>query len=75
MQTKVGLILLLRNYRITLNDRTELPLILEPSALLMTTKNKIWLDFEKIANLEDWKSLELKILFHYIPKQFIYTFL
>ncbi|KRT85019.1 cytochrome P450, partial [Oryctes borbonicus] len=48
MQTKVGLILLLRNYRVSLNAKTELPLTMEPSALLMTTRNKIWLDFAKV---------------------------
>ncbi|KAK9696688.1 Cytochrome P450 [Popillia japonica] len=55
MQTKVGLILLLRNFRVSLNGRTELPLVLEPSALLMTTRNKIWLDVEKVHHsvLED----------------------
>ncbi|GJQ77926.1 Cyp6a9 [Trypoxylus dichotomus] len=52
MQTKVGLILLLRNFRVSLNDKTELPLTMEPSALLMTTRNKIWLDFEKVDSVK-----------------------
>nr|XP_022920448.1 cytochrome P450 6a2-like [Onthophagus taurus] len=48
MQTKVGLILILKNFKVSLSSKTELPLEMEPSALLMTSKNKIWLDIEKI---------------------------
>lgn len=48
MQTKVGLATILRNFRVKLNPRTEVPLKMDPDLFVPCVKNGIWLNLEKI---------------------------
>lgn len=48
MQTKVGLTSVLRNYRITLNKKTQLPIKLDKNSIIPTAKGGIWLNLEKL---------------------------
>lgn len=49
METKIGLIKLLRNFRILPCDKTSVPLEFMPNASLQSPKNKMWLKLEKIS--------------------------
>ncbi|KAI7815424.1 cytochrome p450, partial [Rhyzopertha dominica] len=49
MQTKVGLATLLRNFRFTLNPKTNDPLVMDPAHFLLSAKDGVWLDVEKIG--------------------------
>uniref|UniRef100_V5GHY9 Cytochrome P450 6a2 n=1 Tax=Anoplophora glabripennis TaxID=217634 RepID=V5GHY9_ANOGL len=48
MQTKVGLTSILRNFRVTLNKETQVPLMLSPTAFITTAEGGIWLNVEKV---------------------------
>lgn len=48
MQTKVGLICTLKNFKLSLSADTQLPLVMDPMSFLMSCKSGIWLDAEKI---------------------------
>nr|QZM07446.1 cytochrome P450 monooxygenase CYP6BK31 [Lasioderma serricorne] len=48
MQTKVGLSVLLKNFRFTLNERTKIPLKLNPRAFVASVVDGIWLNVEKL---------------------------
>lgn len=48
MQSRVGLSLILKNYRVTLNPKTILPLGQNPSAFLLQPLNNIYLNMERI---------------------------
>lgn len=48
MQTKVGLASILRNYRVTLNKKTTIPLILDKNSLVTSIEGNLWLNLEKI---------------------------
>lgn len=48
MQAKIGLALLLKNFRMTLHPKTTVPLEIDPEALIYVTKNDILLKFEPI---------------------------
>nr|AGJ51946.1 cytochrome P450 CYP6BK18 [Dastarcus helophoroides] len=48
MQSKVGLTVLLKNYRFTLNTKTQLPLELNNKSFILAAKGDIWLNIEKI---------------------------
>ncbi|KAJ8913649.1 hypothetical protein NQ315_007366 [Exocentrus adspersus] len=48
MQTKFGLTSILRNFRVTLNKRTKLPLELSPKSFFPTAADGIWLNIEKL---------------------------
>ncbi|CAH1118986.1 unnamed protein product [Phaedon cochleariae] len=47
MQAKVGLLSIINNFRVTLNERTKLP-ITYSSALIPTVKGGVWLNIEQI---------------------------
>lgn len=48
MQTKLGIISIVRNFRITLNETTKLPVEFDPTTFLLYSKEKILLDLKKI---------------------------
>lgn len=49
-QSKVGLIAILKNYRVEVCEKTEIPLQIAPTVLLVATKNGIHLRFEKVKS-------------------------
>ncbi|KAJ8940735.1 hypothetical protein NQ318_005486 [Aromia moschata] len=48
MQTKVGLSCILRNFKVTLNKKTQLPLKMDPTKILPVAKGGVWLNLEKL---------------------------
>lgn len=48
MQTKVGLAVLIKNYRFTLHKNTENPLVMDPKQVILSAKQGIWLNCERI---------------------------
>ncbi|CAH0555970.1 unnamed protein product [Brassicogethes aeneus] len=48
MQSKVGLATLLRRYKFTLSDKTQVPLKMHPLQFITTALGDIWLNYEKI---------------------------
>ncbi|XP_055701922.1 cytochrome P450 6a9-like [Phlebotomus papatasi] len=48
MQTRVGLANLLSKYRVKTTPKTAIPLVLDPASTVMTPKNGMWLQVEKI---------------------------
>ncbi|VEN46624.1 unnamed protein product [Callosobruchus maculatus] len=48
MQTKVGLITVLNNYKVTLNKKTIYPIEYDPFSPILSIKGKVWLDLTKI---------------------------
>ncbi|KAF2894085.1 hypothetical protein ILUMI_12095 [Ignelater luminosus] len=49
MQVKVGLVVLLKDYKFVLNKKTQVPLEMEPLSFTLTPKNGIFVDIEKVA--------------------------
>ncbi|KAF2894456.1 hypothetical protein ILUMI_11718 [Ignelater luminosus] len=50
MQTKVGLAVLLRNYKFSLNNKTKTPLKLDPFSFFMSIEGDIWLNAEQVSS-------------------------
>ncbi|KAF2881983.1 hypothetical protein ILUMI_24186 [Ignelater luminosus] len=48
MQIRMGLTLLLKDYKITLNEKTKVPLKMDPFAFVYTVEGDVWLNVEKI---------------------------
>ncbi|KAF5287526.1 hypothetical protein FQA39_LY04154 [Lamprigera yunnana] len=48
MQVKVALTVLVKNYKFTLNEKTTLPLKINPLSFVISAKDGIWLNGEKI---------------------------
>ncbi|GJQ77924.1 Cyp6a9 [Trypoxylus dichotomus] len=48
MQSRVGLALILSKYRVKLHSKTVTPIGVSPTAFLMASKNKVWLELEKL---------------------------
>ncbi|KAF2897404.1 hypothetical protein ILUMI_08768 [Ignelater luminosus] len=48
MQTKVGLVTLLRNFKFTLHPKTELPLFLDPKSFILAVEGGVWLKAERV---------------------------
>lgn len=48
MQTKMGLTVLLKNYKFTLNEKTKVPLKMDPFAIVYTAEGDVWLNVKKI---------------------------
>lgn len=48
MQSKVGLTSLLRNFRLTLNEKTQEPLKMKTNSLVLAAKGEIWLNVHKV---------------------------
>lgn len=49
LQIKLGVVHLIKNYRITLNNKTRVPFQFSPVSLLLDPIGGIWLDFKKIC--------------------------
>ncbi|KAF2889163.1 hypothetical protein ILUMI_17010, partial [Ignelater luminosus] len=49
LQAKVGLAVLLKNYRFTLNPRTRSPLLVDPKTFIMSPVGSVWLNAEKLT--------------------------
>ncbi|XP_076273986.1 putative cytochrome P450 6a17 isoform X1 [Rhynchophorus ferrugineus] len=48
LQTKVGLISLIRNFHFTLNEKTKTPLEMERGSIVLVAKGDIWLNVKRI---------------------------
>ncbi|GJQ82000.1 Cyp6a9 [Trypoxylus dichotomus] len=48
MQSKVGLAFLVKNYRIKINPKTELPVRMDPVKFFTATVGGLWIDMERI---------------------------
>ncbi|XP_076273984.1 putative cytochrome P450 6a20 [Rhynchophorus ferrugineus] len=48
LQTKVGLISLIRKYNFTLNEKTKIPLEMAPSEIVMALKDDVWVNVRRI---------------------------
>lgn len=48
LEARLGLAELVMNYKFTINDKTDKNPIMDPTDLLVTIKNGIWLNAEKI---------------------------
>ncbi|XP_044259566.1 probable cytochrome P450 6a13 isoform X2 [Tribolium madens] len=48
MQTKVGLSVLLKNYKFSINSKTKSPLQLDPKSFVMNPEGGIWLDYTRV---------------------------
>ncbi|XP_030745865.1 probable cytochrome P450 6a21 isoform X1 [Sitophilus oryzae] len=48
MQTKVGLISLVRKFNFTLNDKTKMPIEMERASVVLSAKGDIWLDVTRV---------------------------
>uniref|UniRef100_V5GTA8 Putative cytochrome P450 6a14 n=1 Tax=Anoplophora glabripennis TaxID=217634 RepID=V5GTA8_ANOGL len=48
MESKVGLTSILRKFKVTLNEKTEVPLKMNPRAIVTTSEGGIWLNLEKL---------------------------
>lgn len=48
METKVALVTMLQDHKITLNEKTTVPLEFDPTALVFSTKEPIWLNVTKL---------------------------
>lgn len=49
VQAKVGLTSVLRDYRIKLHPKTEVPLSLDPTCIITTAKGNVYVTMEKIT--------------------------
>lgn len=48
VQAKVGLVSLLRDYRIRLHSKTKVPLMIEPSSFVTAAKGAVYVTLEEI---------------------------
>ncbi|KAK5638915.1 hypothetical protein RI129_013225 [Pyrocoelia pectoralis] len=48
LQTKIALAVLLKNYEFSCNENTNLPLGFSPKGFMLRSKNRLWLNVEKI---------------------------
>ncbi|XP_019866203.2 probable cytochrome P450 6a13 [Aethina tumida] len=48
MQTKVGLTVMIKNYKFTLNPKTKVPLVMDTRSFIPTTLGGMWMDYEKV---------------------------
>lgn len=48
MQMKVGLTSILKNYRVTLSNKTKVPIVLSKSSVILSAEGGIWLNLEKL---------------------------
>ncbi|KAJ3644190.1 hypothetical protein Zmor_026860 [Zophobas morio] len=48
LQTKVGLSVLLKNYKFSLNSKTQLPLKFNPTTFILSPVGGMWLDYMKL---------------------------
>lgn len=48
MQTKVGLINLLKNFKFSVNAKTQEPLVMTPESFVLSATGGMWLDVEQL---------------------------
>ncbi|XP_044255035.1 probable cytochrome P450 6a23 [Tribolium madens] len=48
LQTKVGLTTILKNYKIKLNSKTKVPLIMDKKSFISSAEGGVWLDVDKL---------------------------
>jgi cytochrome P450 family 6 len=48
LQSKMGLVSLLKNYKFTVNKKTREPLHYQPNHVVLAAQGEIWLDAAKI---------------------------
>ncbi|KAJ3656091.1 hypothetical protein Zmor_015192 [Zophobas morio] len=48
LQTKVGLSVLLKNYKFSINSKTQVPLKLTPTSFTLSPEGGVWLDYIKL---------------------------
>jgi cytochrome P450 family 6 len=48
LQSKVGLTELLKNYRIKLSNKVQLPLQMDKQSFISSAEGGVWLDVEKL---------------------------
>jgi len=48
LQSKVGLVSLIRNYKFTLNKKTPLPIRMQKGGNIISVEGEVWLDATKI---------------------------
>lgn len=48
MQSKVGLAILLNEYKFTINERTQVPLLFDSKNFILSAKDGIWLNIERL---------------------------
>ncbi|XP_060533138.1 probable cytochrome P450 6a17 [Cylas formicarius] len=49
LQTKIGLVAIVKNFRVTLNDKTTIPVVHAKGKFFPSPSGGVWLDFEKIC--------------------------
>lgn len=48
MQTKLGLVTLLRKFKFTINEKTTLPIRMDPEEVMLSVKGDVWLNATKV---------------------------
>lgn len=48
MESKIALATVLRNFRVKLNPKTQVPAEIDPMSFVTTFKGGVWLDIEKL---------------------------
>ena len=48
LQVKIGVAYVVKNFRLSVNGKTKMPLEYDPFAIITTPKGGMWIDFEKI---------------------------
>lgn len=47
-QTKIGIATVIRNFKVTLSEKMQMPLKFDTRGLILKAKGDVWLNFEKI---------------------------
>lgn len=48
MQSKFGLAAVLKNFRVSLNSKTKLPIEMDPNVIMPAVKGGLWMNLEKL---------------------------
>lgn len=48
LQSKVGVISVIRNFKVTLNEKTKMPINLEKIALMLNIEDRLWVNLEAV---------------------------
>ncbi|KAJ3651670.1 hypothetical protein Zmor_017694 [Zophobas morio] len=51
LQSKMGLVSLIRNFKFSLNEKTKQPLIYKPNSLVLSVEGEVWLNAERINTM------------------------
>lgn len=52
MQTKIAIAELIRNFEVSVNEKTQLPLTLDPKEILNVKTGGIWINFKALKDFE-----------------------